>query len=172
MSYVAADDHDATVRIVDHLKSRGRHRIATITGPLDTPGGQQRLAGYRHAVESEFDPRLVANGDYSSASGAAAMTQLLAAAPDLDAVFAANDRMAEGALSILNRNGRRIPDDVAVAGFDDSPVATRCTPQLTTMRQPFERISTEMVRLLLAEIAGEGIARVILPAELVIRDST
>jgi DNA-binding LacI/PurR family transcriptional regulator len=172
MSYVAADDQDASQRVVDHLQSRGRKKIATITGPLDTPGGQQRLTGYRQAVGSRFDPHLVANGDYSSASGAAAMTELLATAPDLDAVYAANDRMAEGALNVLHRSGRTIPGDVAVAGFDDSPIAARCTPPLTTMRQPFERISTEMVRLLLAEIGGDGVASVILPAQLVVRAST
>jgi DNA-binding LacI/PurR family transcriptional regulator len=172
MSYVSIDDHDASVRIVEHLKAGGRGRIATITGPLDMPGGRRRLAGYRDALGAELDASLIANGDYSAASGAAAMTELLAVDPDLDAVFTANDRMAEGALSVLHRSGRRVPEDVAIAGFDDSPIATRCNPPLTTMRQPFDRISTEMVRLLIAEINGEGIATVILPAELVVREST
>ena len=100
------------------------------------------------------------------------MGELLARRPDLDAVFVASDLMAVGALDALRRAGRAVPEDVAVAGFDDSPVAAAATPPLTTMRQPFKRISSEMVRLLLARIAGEPPASVILPTELVERGST
>ena len=154
-----------------YLRDAGRTRIAHIAGPQDTPGGTGRLAGYRDELGEAFDERLVAVGDYSRASGAAAMTELLEGGADFDAVFVANDLMAAGALEVLASAGRRVPQDVAVAGFDDSPVATQTDPPLTTMRQPFERIAHEMVRVLLEMIEGRSPARVALPTELVVRGS-
>lgn len=171
MGYVSADDLGGARQVVEHLVATGRRRIAHIAGPQDTPGGQQRLAGYRAALDGAYDPALVVHGDYSRDSGTRAARALLAAAPDLDAIFAANDRMAAAAIEVLVDSGRQVPADVAVAGFDDSPVATRTDPTLTTMRQPFDRISREMVRLLLAQIEGEQPGTVILPTELVLRDS-
>jgi DNA-binding LacI/PurR family transcriptional regulator len=113
----------------------------------------------------------VVSGDYTQASGDAAMTGLLEREPDLDAVFVASDLTAAGALAALRRAGRRVPEDVAVAGFDDSRIAAACHPPLTTIRQPWGRISTEMARLLLRLIDGEENSAVILPTELVIRES-
>ena len=101
-----------------------------------------------------------------------AMTKLLEANPDLDAVFVASDLMAVGAIDALTRAGKRVPDDVAVVGFDDSPAALTARPPLTTVRQPYRRISEEMVRLLLARLDGQDPAAVILPTELVVRAST
>jgi DNA-binding LacI/PurR family transcriptional regulator len=171
MGYVAADDRGGARRMVEHLLTTGRRRIATIAGPQDTPGGQQRLEGYRDALGGLYDESLVAYGDYSRASGARAAEALLRSAPDLDAVFVANDRMATAALDTIAAAGRQVPTDVAVAGFDDSPVARLTHPPLTTMRQPFERISKEMVRMLLAQIEGEPAGTVILPTQLVVRES-
>lgn len=171
MGYVAADDVGGARTMVEHLLAAGRRRIATIAGPLDTPGGQQRLVGYREALGALYDPALVAHGDYGRASAMVAMRQLLSAAPDLDAVFVANDRMAAAAIDVLQAAGRRVPEDVAVGGFDDSAVATRTDPPLTTMHQPFDRISREMVRLLLAQIEGERPATVVVPTWLVVRQS-
>jgi DNA-binding LacI/PurR family transcriptional regulator len=171
LPYVGVDELDGVRQMVAHLQATGRRTVATITGPLDTPGGAKRLAGWRETTGAA-DDTLVAHGDYSRESGEAAMTELLARRPDLDAVFVASDLMAVGALDALRRAGRRVPQDVAVAGFDDSPVAATATPPLTTMRQPFKRISAEMVRLLLARIEGEPPASVILPTELVERSST
>jgi DNA-binding LacI/PurR family transcriptional regulator len=153
--------------MVSYLLDSGRTRIATITGPLDTSGGQQRLLGYRDVVSAE----LVAEGDYTQESGERAMTELLAQAPELDAVFVASDVMALGALAALRRAGRRVPQDVAVGGFDDSSAAVAARPALTTMHHPLKRAAAEMVRLLLSLISGEPRAAVILPTELVIRES-
>lgn len=89
----------------------------------------------------------------------------------MDAVFVASDLMAQGVVNILQQAGRSVPDDIAVGGFDDSAAATAVTPALTTMRQPYDRISAEMVRMLLAQIAGEDTSGVIVPTELVVRDS-
>ncbi len=174
VSYVAADDREGARTMMRHLLDSGRRRIATIAGPQDTPGGVERLAGYRETLTEygvRHDKRLVAIGDYSRASGAACMRQLLTQVPDLDAVFVASDLMADGALTTIGRSGLSIPDDIAVGGFDDSPVATAVQPQLTTIRQPWDRISESMVRQLLAQIGGEGSATVILPTELVVRAS-
>jgi len=175
VAYVAADDREGAKDMVRHLLDTGRRRIATIAGPQDTPGGIERLYGYREVLAEyglPHDERLVAVGDYSRASGETAITELLGRAPDLDAVFVASDLMADGALAALDRAGRRVPADVAVGGFDDSPAALTARPPLTTIRQPWDRISEEMVRLLLAQIAGDEPATVILPTELIVRDST
>jgi len=170
-SYVAADERGGARTMVSYLKSLGRARIATVAGPLDTAGGQGRLEGYRDVIGDGFDPSLVEEGDYSQPSGERAMDLLLERHPDLDAVFVASDTMALGALVALRRAGRQVPEDVAVGGFDDSSAALAARPALTTIRQPFQRISREMVRLLLASIDGAEPAAVILPTELVRRES-
>ncbi|WP_393062238.1 LacI family DNA-binding transcriptional regulator [Streptomyces sp. LN549] len=174
VSYVAADDRDGAREMVRYLISAGRRRIGMITGPLDTPGGTERLAGYREVLDSAglpYDPALVAEGDYRRAGGEEAARLLLGRAPDMDAVFVASDLMAQGVIFTLQQAGRTVPDDIAVGGFDDSPAATAVSPALTTIRQPWDRISAEMVRMLLTQIAGEDTAAVILPTSLVIRDS-
>ncbi|MBM9617430.1 LacI family DNA-binding transcriptional regulator [Streptomyces zhihengii] len=174
ISYVAADDRDGARQMVRFLYESGRRRIATVSGPPDTPGGVERLAGYRETLAEcglPVDEELIATGDYSRASGGRAAEQLLERAPDIDAVFVASDLMADGVLDALGRAGRSVPGDVAVGGFDDSPAALSAVPRLTTIRQPFDRISKEMVRMLLARIGGEDPAAVILPTELVRRES-
>ncbi|GAA2429427.1 LacI family DNA-binding transcriptional regulator [Streptomyces glaucus] len=174
VSYVAADDRDGARDMVRHLLSLGRRRIGVVTGPLDTPGGVERLAGYREVLAEAgiaLDEKLIVEGDYSRAGGEAGAERLLARAPDMDAVFVASDLMAQGVLTALQRAGRRVPQDVAVGGFDDSPAAVAASPELTTIRQPWDRISTEMVRVLLAQMSGEDPAAVILPTELVKRGS-
>ncbi|WP_175407524.1 LacI family DNA-binding transcriptional regulator [Streptomyces sp. TRM64462] len=175
ISYVAADDRGGAREMVRHLYASGRRRIATVAGPADTPGGVERLVGYHETLAEcglPADEALVAVGDYSRASGETAAERLLERAPDLDAVFVASDLMAQGVLDALERAGRRVPEDVAVGGFDDSPAALASRPRLTTIRQPWDRISTEMVRMLLARMAGEEPSAVILPTELVPREST
>lgn len=171
IGWVSADDAGGARRMTEHLLSGGRTRVATITGPLDTPGGLRRLAGYRSALGDAYDDDLVAHGDYSRASGQAAMRELLERRPDLDAVFVASDLMAAGALVALREAGRSVPGDVAVGGFDDSGLAATLEPPLTTMRQPFERIASEMVRLLLEVVEGAEPARITLPTSLVERAS-
>ncbi|MFF2376791.1 LacI family DNA-binding transcriptional regulator [Streptomyces xiamenensis] len=175
MAHVAADDRDGAREMVRHLVGLGRTRIGTVTGPLDTPGGVERLAGYREVLAESGLPvaeELIATGDYSREGGEAAATALLARRPDLDGLFVASDLMAQGALAALTAAGRRVPQDVAVGGFDDSSAAVASRPALTTIRQPWDRISQEMVRLLLAQISGEDTSAVILPTELVRRQST
>jgi LacI family transcriptional regulator, repressor for deo operon, udp, cdd, tsx, nupC, and nupG len=168
---VSVDESGSARVMARHLRDRGRRRIAMIAGPHDTPGGRYRLEGFREELGADFAPELVEEGDYSMDSGAAAMASLLDRTRDIDAVFAANDRMAAGAVTTLRKAGLRVPEDVAVAGFDDSGLAARHEPPLTTMRQPWDRISEEMVAMLLDVIDGVPRETLTLPTELVVRDS-
>ena len=111
--------------------------------------GRARLAGYRAAVRG---PELVAYGDFSEAGGANAMRTLLEREPELDAVFAASDLMASGALRALRDAGLRVPQDVAVVGFEDAPVARQTEPPLTTVHQPVEEMGRRMAELLVGRI--------------------
>lgn len=163
---------------VSHLRQIGRSRLATVAGPQDMGAGVARLQGFRDGVtEIDGEPHRVAIGDFSEASGAAAMAQLLAAHPDLDGVFVASDLMAAGALRALVEAGRRVPDDVAVVGYEDSPVAQRTEPPLTTVHQPVEDMGRRMARLLADRIldTDDAIAPtspVLLTTHLVRRAST
>ncbi|MBO3750235.1 beta-glucosidase [Streptosporangiaceae bacterium NEAU-GS5] len=165
--YASADDVGGAALAVAHLLERGRRRIATIAGPTGSPAAQDRLAGYRQAVKGRA---MVALGDFTIASGAAAMRLLLEDDPDLDAVFAADDLMAIGALHALWEAGRRVPLDVAVAGFGDVAAAPYTIPSLTTVRCPDQAATA--VRLLLTAIDGGPSSAAVLPVELVIRAST
>lgn len=170
--YVDVDHVGGVTRAVQHLIDGGRRRIATIAGPQDMVGGIERLAGYQAAVTSAGLPEWVAYGDFTRESGVAAMRRLLAEHPDLDAVFAASDLMAHAALRTLRTAGRRVPDDVAVVGFDDIETAAYTEPPLTTVRQPIQEIGRRMTRQLLRLAAGEPIEpAVVLPTKLVLRDS-
>jgi DNA-binding LacI/PurR family transcriptional regulator len=120
-----------------------------------------------------LDPRRVTDSDFKEEGGASAMTKLLAADPRLDAVFAANDVMAFGAMRTLRNAGRRIPDDVAVVGFDDIPASAMTHPPLTTVRQPLYEMGRTAASMVMAAVRGESIAkRTELPTSLVVRDSS
>lgn len=174
---VDSDNFEGARGAVEHLVSRGRRSIATITGRLDVYASQRRLDGYRKALSDaghEPDERLIALADFSEEGGVRAMRELLDHRPDVDAVFAASDLMAAGARQVLREAGRRIPDDVALIGFDDSAVARHMDPALTSVRQPIEEMGRTMTRVLLDMIAGESDDRpqIVLPTELVVRDSS
>ncbi|WP_431922800.1 LacI family DNA-binding transcriptional regulator [Nonomuraea jabiensis] len=170
--YAAANERLGGRQMTEYFVNQGRKRIAMITGPMDTPGGIQRLEGFADVLGRKATKKLIAHGDWTRASGERAMTELLARTPDVDAVFVASDLMAAGALAALRAAGRRVPDDVAVGGFDDSSVALSTHPPLTTIRQPLAEVAQETVRLLLALIDGaEHVDPVVLPTELVIRES-
>jgi DNA-binding LacI/PurR family transcriptional regulator len=166
---VSVDEYGSAREMTRYLLAHGHTRIAHIAGPQDTPGGRFRLEGFRDEMGSLFDESLVVAGDFSRASGGDAIARL--APGTFHAVFAASDSMAVGAIQRLQRSGVRVPEDVAVAGFDDSGLAADFEPSLTTMRQPWERISEEMVAMLLGVIAGEAGRTLTLPTELVVRDS-
>jgi DNA-binding LacI/PurR family transcriptional regulator len=175
LSYVDADNVGGADSAVRHLLGQGREAIATIAGPPDMAPGVDRLAGYRKAIAtgSLSDPGLIAYGDFSSMSGEHAMARLLDLRPGIDGVFAASDLMAAGALHALRRLGRRVPDDVAVIGFDDSPTAQRTSPALSTVRQPVDEMGARLASDLLAQIADPEMtpSRVVLGTSLVVRAS-
>lgn len=176
LPWVDSDNLAGGAGAVRHLLGRGRRAIATITGPLDVYGARCRLDGYRQALADAghpVDELLIADGDFTEEGGRRAMRELLERRPGLDAVFAASDVMAAGARRELRASGRRIPEDVALVGFDDSVLARHMDPPLTSVRQPVEEMGRTMARLLLARIAGEeGDAAVVLPTELVVRESS
>ncbi|WP_433648889.1 LacI family DNA-binding transcriptional regulator [Micromonospora zamorensis] len=170
--YVDVDHVAGVTTAVRHMIDIGRRRIATIAGPQDMVAGIERLSGYRSAVADAGLPELIAVGDFTRESGAAAMRRLLTEHPDLDGVFAASDLMAHAALRTLREAGRRVPDDVAVVGFDDIETAAYTEPPLTTVRQPIVELGRRMTRQLLRLAAGETIEQAImLPTELIRRAS-
>ncbi|BCJ55145.1 transcriptional regulator [Actinoplanes sp. NBRC 14428] len=175
ISSVAADEWAGARSAVEHLIAAGCRRIAHIAGPQDTSGGVDRLRGYADALAAHdiaLDEAAVAHGTWSHESGAEAMRDLLRRVPDLDGVFAASDAMAAGTLPVLREAGRDVPGDVRVVGFDDSGLAATLHPPLSTVRNPLDRISEEMVRLLGELIAGRTPLSITVPTSLVLRGSS
>lgn len=176
LCYVDSDNVAGARAATEFLIERGAKRVATIAGPQDMCAGQDRLAGYQLALQGfgrKVPRRLIAPGDFTVEGGHDAMGRLLAADPDIDAVFAASDLMAIGAMRAIEQSGRRVPDDVAVVGFDDLREAELTVPQLTTVRQPLADLGRTMAQRLLQRIAGDDPPRAtVLPVEIVKREST
>ena len=157
VAYVDADNTGGAREATSYLLGAGRRCVGTVTGPLDMIAGVDRYAGYRAALERAgmaLRPELVAEGDFTPEGGRRAAAELLARAPDLDALFVASDPMAVGALDALRAAGRRVPEDVAVVGFDDAACARTSEPALTTMAQPLDEMARLMTELLLRQVAG------------------
>ncbi|RKS71433.1 DNA-binding LacI/PurR family transcriptional regulator [Motilibacter peucedani] len=173
--FVDMDNRAGARLATEHLLGLGRRRIATITGPLDMTAGIDRLEGFVEAMggHDAVDPDLVAHGAFTQESGEIATERLLERVPDLDAIFAASDLMAAGALRVLRRAGKQVPRDVAVVGFDDHDEIARWTePSLTTIHQDIEEWVARMVTVLDELIRGEASERqVLLPTRLVVRES-
>lgn len=173
LSWVAIDDEQAAFTVVSYLAGKADGAIGTVTGPLQTSSGRERLDGCRRALGHRFRPDLVAVGDWSLHSGREGAEALLRRDPGLRGLFVASDLMAVGAIGALRAAGRRVPADVAVVGFDDSAAATMAEPPLTTMRNPIEQTALEALRILDDHIAGRVRAPVhlMLGSDLVERSS-
>lgn len=174
ISYVSIDNLSASKRMVQHLIEGGYRRIGHVTGHLNIADGRDRLAGYQLALEEAglpVDPDLIAEGNFSHEYGYEAMKTLLP--QHLDAVFAAGDTTAQGVIEAINEAGLRVPDDIAVVGFDDLDVAMQTVPPLTTMRHPIQEKGMQAVSLLLDLIdkVVENPQQILLPTQLVIRES-
>ncbi|MBM4467242.1 MAG: LacI family transcriptional regulator [Chloroflexi bacterium] len=175
--YVDADNINGARMAVEHLIRLGHRRIATITGPLHMIAGQDRLSGYRQALEARGIPveeGMIVEGDFTESGGTAAMQRLLPASPS--AVFVASDTMAVGALKALRQANRRVPQDIALVSFDDIPIASAIEPALTTVRQGIEQMGSMAVEVLLSVLEASSeeetpAQRIVLPTELVIRAS-
>src|SRR6185312_6750188 len=172
--YVDLAHQDGGRLAAERLLAQGRRRVAAIAGPLALHAGRARLDGFcdamaRHGVA--YVPYTV--GNFTQDSGEHAMRELLEREPELDGVFASNDLMAVGALHVLLERGRRVPEDVAVIGFDDSSAATASRPRLTTVRQPVEEMAARMAELLLERLdQPQAPPRAVLfDSELVVRAS-
>ena len=174
VSYVDVDNRGSARQATAHLLRLGYERVATITGPSFAPAARDRLAGYTAAIESfgvQVDENLIYEGDFSEAGGRLGMRFLLEHRPD--AVFAASDRMAAGALNEIHAAGLQVPADIALVGFDDIDRAARMEPPLTTVRQRPEKMGETALTLLLDLISDPTSPplRTILPTELVVRAS-
>lgn len=174
VSFVDVDNVNAAYNAVSHLIRLGYQRIATIAGTGNSTVSIDRKEGYARALLErgrKLDPALIAEGDYTEAGGYYAMQALLPARPD--AVFAASDAMAVGGMRAIREVGLRVPEDIAVVGFDDLPMAASATPPLTTVRQPIAPLGFKAVEVLL-DLIENGVQpprRIIMDTELVIRDS-
>lgn len=175
VSYVDVDNRSGVREAVSYLLRLGYKRVATITGPKNMIAGADRFQGYVDALREKrvvVEPALIAEGNFQEEGGYAAMQQLLPQEPD--AVFVASDAMAFGAMRALRDAGKNVPDDVAIVGFDDLPVAAHSEPSLTTIRQPIPRLGSMAAESLMDLIAHPDSQphRIILPTEFVIRASS
>ena len=173
-SYVDIDHVQAADIVTSHLVEMGRRRIGHITGRRGTVAGEDRLTGYRRAVKRAGLPSegLVVDGEFDRPSGRVAAAELLDRG--VDAIFCGNDATAAGALEAIRARGARVPEDLALAGFDDLEFAAHLDPPLTTIRQGIRQLGAEAAHVLfqLLDDSEGGPRRVILPTELVIRRST
>ncbi|ANS78170.1 HTH-type transcriptional regulator celR [Serinicoccus hydrothermalis] len=168
LPYVDLDNVSGGRVAAQRLLDRGCTRIGTVAGPPDMAASRDRLEGWRETMLAAGLPAdAVEHGDFSSESGRLAMRRLLAAHPDLDGVFVASDLMAVAAVGELQSRGHRVPEDVAVVGYDDSPAAELTTPRLTTVANPSELLATEATRLLRDLLAGRQVDSAVLPTHLV-----
>ncbi|MCB9461423.1 MAG: LacI family DNA-binding transcriptional regulator [Anaerolineaceae bacterium] len=161
-------------KAVEHLLGLGRRKIGFIGGAQGMVETHQRFIGYQQALETvgrPLSPDLVAFTDFTPAQGVAAAQRMLASEPDLDGLFVCSDFMSIGIMEYLRAQGRRVPDDISLVGYDDIQLAAFCSPPLTTIRQPIEHGGRLMVAKMLELIDGHEAESVILPAELIVRES-
>jgi beta-galactosidase len=171
--YVDVDNDGGATAATEYLIAHGRRRIGMICGPMDLVSVQDRLAGHRAALHRRgMQPHLALADDLTRPSGVAAARRLMGDDPSLDAIFAASDQLAIGALQAVREAGRRVPEDLAIVGFDDIDAASATTPALTTVRVPVADQALALARLLLSRLEGRHTTSVVLPARLVVRDST
>ena len=171
---VDVNNVDGAAKATQHLIDRGCQNIATISGPLSMHSSLDRVEGWRRSLhDAGLQPGPVMDGDYSMLGGARAMRELLTLYPEMDGVFIASDLMTSGAMPVVLDRGLRVPDDVAIVGYDDSPAVEACEVPLTTVRQPSEEMGREMADILLGVLAGEQERprTTILPTTLVARES-
>ncbi|MFJ6214202.1 LacI family DNA-binding transcriptional regulator [Streptomyces sp. NPDC092296] len=173
---VATTNREGAAAAARHLAAIGRRRPAMVTGIGHFGCVRDRSQGFTETAAAEglrLDPRLVFGGDFTKECGRTAVNEMLAAGLDFDSVFAHNDLAAAGVLGALRDAGLRVPEDVAVIGFDDVPVALHTEPTLTTIRQPLREMGEAAARLLLSHLRGAPASAdpLVLPTSLVVRDS-
>lgn len=173
---VIVDNLHGALIAMEYLIGLGYRRIGFIGGTPTLQASRDRLRGYQLAIHEHglpFQDDWVCTGDFLKEGGYRCMKELISIEPPLDAVFAASDLMAIGAIQAIREVGKRVPDDIAIVGFDDIPLAAHFDPPLTTVRQPMAEMGAMACRLLLQLIRGEEILerKVILQTELIVRGS-
>ncbi|UAK23042.1 LacI family DNA-binding transcriptional regulator [Sphingomonas nostoxanthinifaciens] len=164
LSSVRIDDFKAARVITDHIVTLGHRRIGFIVGNPNQSASQQRLEGYRAALEEHglpFDPALVSQGLFTYRSGLDATEHLLDLPHRPTAIFASNDDMAAAAVAMAHRRGLDVPGDLSVCGFDDTALAVTVWPELTTVRQPIAEMSRAAVDMLIAQIRQSRAGQVV-----------
>ncbi|MCB0022507.1 MAG: LacI family DNA-binding transcriptional regulator [Caldilinea sp.] len=167
---------------VEHLiVAHGCRRIVLLRGPADNEDAAAREAGYRRAIANHglpVAPELLLEGEFNEAVAEAAIATFLGRAIEFDAIFATDDESAWGAMTALRAAGRRVPEDVAIAGFDDGLLSRHLTPALTTVHAPIQEAGCRAAEMLLCAIhardhgrVSEGTAAIVLPTHLVVRGS-
>jgi DNA-binding LacI/PurR family transcriptional regulator len=167
---VDVDSLAGALAVLRHLCASGRRRVAMIEPPAWLPCARRLVVAYRHVMAAEGRPERTVPGGFDDASGRRGAAEVMRRWPDTDAIFAACDDVAFGALDALRRRGVRVPGDVAVAGFDDEPWSALGWPTLTTATHPVDRIATSAVEALFAP-AGALAPRTLHPSRLVQRES-
>lgn len=173
---VIVDNFHGALSAVEHLIAVGCRRIGFINGIPELQASQDRLRGYKVALQEHgltVDPKLIVIGNFSVEGGYRSMKELLSEASSLDGVFVASDAMAIGAIRAIREHGLDVPHDIAVVGFDDVPLASQVDPPLTTVRQPIREMGETACRLLIQLIEGTEILqrKVIFQTQLIIRHS-
>lgn len=174
---VQIDNLAASALATSHLLERGKRRLATITGPLDNMLARDRLEGFRHATKLAgltIGRQYVVEGDFSISSGYATMKTLLSMKTVPDGVVCANDEMALGALNAIREAGLRIPEDIALIGFDNIRFSEYSCPPLTTIAQPAAEIGEAAMHLMLGALRDSpaDFGYTVLPHQLIVRQST
>jgi len=174
---VRIDNIAAAKTLVDHLISRGHRRIAVLCGAANNPHAIDRLQGYKNSLAAasiEFDQDLVFQGQFSMASGVPAGQALASMKKPPTALFCMNDEMAIGAIKGLRIGGLRVPEDVAIVGFDNIDFSQHCDPSLTTIEQPAEEMGRIAGSMLIDMIEGKEMEEVeiVLSHSLIVRDSS
>jgi|ERR1051326_521517 LacI family transcriptional regulator len=176
VAWVDVDNREGAHEAVSHLIELGHRRIGLINGQLQMEAALARRDGYKQALLENGIPiesELMVEGFFAQTPAFQAMQRLLDLPEPPTAVFAASDPMAIGVLNAIHARGLRVPEDIAIAGYDDLRIAAESNPPLTSVKQPVEEMSTQAVRLLVEQIKGEDSRRTVaLPARLVIREST
>jgi DNA-binding LacI/PurR family transcriptional regulator len=169
--YVDMENAAGAYAAVEHLHGTGRRRIAAVHGQEGNPCADARREGYGRVVRDLGLPRIEAIGKFRPEAGYEMTQRLLAEDPSIDAIFAASDLVATGVIRALSHLGRRVPQDVAVVGFDNCIIASSLTPALTSVHQPVEEMAAAATRALVnRQVAPHW--RVVFPADLRIREST
>lgn len=174
VAFVDTDNFGGAHAATKHLMNQGAKKVAILTGDLGTTAAKQRLDGYLQVYrESGHVPAkdMICEGDYSFEAGKELTKKLLVAHPDVDGIFACNDLMAMGAMTALMDLGISVPKKVKVVGFDDSMIAQTARPSLTTVRQDVVALGEAAGTLMIAQLNGEDVDPIILPTELVVRES-